>query len=210
MKTQTLGLLAILSLGIGLTSFSSTGLFQESDDITSYGQNIGLSGHVTVIHANEQGDILGYQQYDNIILNEGLDCITALAFNALNSTQCSVPSSTDKFTFIGLLGTLTGTDPASDSTAASLTEITGNNLDPVVATTIGVDVEAAGATTVQGTSVTALQHTFTKANVGGVTVGGAVLENAAGNAIFAAKAFGADIELNESDTLEITWSITLG
>ncbi len=209
MKTQTLGLLAILSLGIGLTSFSSTGLFQESDDITSYGQNVGLSGHVTVIHANEQGDILGYQQYDNIILNEGLTCITELAFATTNSTQCIAASTTDKFTHIGLLGSLSGVDPVATSTAITLTEITGNGLSPFDAGTQGVDVEGTGATTVQGTSVTGIQHTFTKTGAGGVVVGGAVLENSAGDAIFAGKAFGADLTLNENDTLEVTWKITL-
>ena len=90
------------------------------------------------------------------------------AFRTTNSTQCSVPSVTDKFDKIGLLGSLGGSDPASDSTAASLTEITGNGLDAITATTTGVFAEAAGATTVQGTSITGIQHVFTKTLAGGV------------------------------------------
>ena len=211
MKTQTLGLLAILSLGIGLTSFSSTGMFQESTDIGTYGEGSAISGHVTVIHRDAQGTVLGYQQYDNVIVNEGLNCMTEILFNSGNvSANCAAGSTTDQFTFVGLLGTAPA--PQIENNAASgIPRLSGNGLDPVVADTIGLDVIASGTGTTQSTSTTALQELFTKTGAGGVTVWGAVLQNTAGDAVFAAKAFtGGDLVLNESDTLEITWSIVLG
>ena len=92
-----------------------------------------------------------------------------------------------------------------------MTILTGGGLDRIAATTIGVDVEGDGSGGTQGKSVTALQHTFTKSNATAATVGGAVIANGAGDAVFAAKAFsGGDITLNENDTLEITWSIQIG
>lgn len=209
MKTQTLGLFAILSLAVGLTGFSSGSIFQESTDFGTYGESTGIYGHVTLIHQDAQGNILGYQQYDNIITNEGLNCITQVVFATTNAT-CAAATSTDQFDKIGLLGTTP--TAVAESTAVSLTEITGNSLDPATATdAIGVDVPGDGVTTTQGKSITAIQHTFTKTGTGGVTVGGAVLSNGAGDALLAARAFsGGDIVLNESDTLQVTWSIQIG
>ncbi len=212
MKTQTLGLLAILSLGVGLSSFSSVSMLQESTDLGTYGESTGISGHVTVIHKDPQGTILSYQQYDNVILNEGLNCMTEILFAVGNATEadCDAASTTDQFTFIGLLGTVPAVQ-IEDDQAVGLTILAGNGLDPVLADTIGLDVIATATGTVQTTSTTALQELFTKTGTGGITVGGATIQNTAGDAVFAAKAFGSgDLELNESDTLEITWSIVLG
>ena len=209
MKTQTLGLLAILSLGVGLTSFSSASIFQESTDFGTYGEGAAISGHVTLIQRDAQDNILSYQQYDNIITNEGLNCITEIVFATTNAT-CAAVSTTDQFDKIGLLGSTP--TAVAESTAVSLTEITGTGLDPVTAgDVIGVDIAGDGVTTVQGKSVSVLVHTFTKTGAGGVVVGGAVLSNDAGDALLAAKAFtGGDLTLNENDTLEVKWSIQIG
>ena len=209
MKTQTLGLLAILSLGIGLTSFSSASMFQESTGIGTYGEDASVSGHVTVIHRDAQGIVLGYQQFDNVIVNEGLNCVTEVIFASANVT-CAAASATDQFDVIGLLGTVPAPQ-IEDTAAVGIPRLTGTGLDAIAATTIGIDVPASGTGTVQSTSTTGIQHEFTKTGGGGVVVGGAVLQNGAGDAVFAAKAFtGGDLTLNENDTLEITWSITLG
>jgi len=177
-------------------------VFQESTGIGSYGESSSLMGHVTIIQKNPQGDILSYQQYDNIIVNEGLNCITQVAFATANAT-CAAGTSTDQFDNVALLGS--NPAPVAEDTAASgLVRLTGGRL---TATTLGGD----GVTTTQGKSITAIQHTFTKTNATAATVGGATLQNGAGDAIFAAKAFGGgDLTLNESDTLEITWTIQLG
>jgi len=208
MKTQTLGLLAILSLGVGLTSFSSAGMFQESTDIGTYGESSAISGHVTVIHRDAQGSVLGYQEYDNIIINQGFSCMSEVLFATTNAT-CVAASATDQFDNIGLLATVPA--PQREDTAASgIPRLSGNGLDPIQATTRGVDVEATGTGATQDSTIIGMQHTFTKSGVGGIVVGGAVLENTASDAVFAARAFSADLTLNENDTLEITWSITLG
>lgn len=208
MKIQTLGLLAILPLVVGMAGFSSIGAFQESSDIGSYGDDLPITGHVTVIHRDAQGSILGYQQYDNIIVNEGLNCITEIVFATTNAT-CAAASTTDQFDKIGLLGSTPS--PVATDTAATLNELTGGGLTTAAATTIGVDVAGDGSGGTQGKSITGIQHTFTKTNSTAATIGGATLTNGAEDALFAAKAFtGGDVVLNESDTLEITWSIQIG
>ena len=210
MKTQTLGLLAILSLGIGLTSFSSAGMIQESTEFGTYGESSGISGHVTVIHRDALGSILSYQQYDNVIVNEGLNCVTEVIFASANVT-CAAASQVDQFDVIGLLGTVPAPQ-IEDTAAAGIPRLGGGGgLNVATALTIGIDVPASGTGTTQSSSTTGIQHTFTKTNATAITVGGAVLQNGAGDAVFAAKAFtGGDLVLNENDTLEITWSITLG
>ena len=210
MKNQTLGLLAILSLGVGLTSFSSAGMFQESTDIGTYGESSGISGHVTVIHKDPQGSILSYQQYDNIIVNEGLNCMTEILFASANvSANCAAATTTDQFDVIGLLGTLPDVQ-REDNAAVGIPRLAGGFGIDATAATVGLAVPAAATGPTQTTSETHFQNTFVKTNVTAITVGGAVLQNGAGDAVFAAKAFGADLVLNENDTLEITWKITLG
>lgn len=209
MKTQTLGLLAILSLGVGLTSFSSADMFQETTVQSSSGESIGLSGHVTVLQRDAQSNIIAYQQYDNVIINEGLNCTLEYLFKSSNAT-CASASQTEQFDFIGLLGTVPA--PQIEDTAASgITRLSGTGLDPVVATTITSINEASGTGSTQTTTTAFIQHEFTKTGAGGITVGGATLETGASDSVFAAKAFtGGDLTLNENDTLEITWEITLG
>ena len=211
MKTQTLGLFAILSLGVGLASFSSASIFQESTDFGTYGDSIAISGHVTVIHSDAQGNILGYQQYDNVITNEGLECLTESMFATTNSTVCGAASPADQFDVIGLLGT-TPTPFATDTVlGAQNVPVTGGGLGVAATDDVGVDIVADGVgDAVTGKVTAGIAKTFTKLNSTAAVIGGAVLQNAAGDAIFAAKAFGGDITLNENDTLLVTWSIQIG
>ena len=39
-----------------------------------------MLGHIEVIHADSEGNILGYQQTDNIIVNDGKNCTAMLLF----------------------------------------------------------------------------------------------------------------------------------
>lgn len=211
MNTQTLGLLAILPLVVGVAGFSSIGAFQGSSDIRTYDDSSSITGHVTVIQRDAEGFVKAYQQYDNIITNEGLSCISEVAFGSTNSTACTAASTVDPFKRIGLLGTAPSPQAEWTTATGAANTLTGGGLDAINATSVGTDVEGDGATTTQGKSITAIQHTFTKSNATAATVGGATLENSNGDALFAAKAFtGGDLVLNESDTLEITWSIQIG
>ncbi len=209
MKTQTIGLLAILSLGVGLTGFSSTSMFQESSDITSYEEKSLITGHVTAIQRDAQGAILAYHQYDNIIVDEGLNCMTGLTFGSTNST---CPDAADPFNHIGLLGAnplVNGTDTLS----TGLNVISpGGGLTQTVADDFGTTTLGdGGAGAAQGKTIASFVKLFTKANATAATIGGAYLGNTGNDALFAAKAFtGGDIVLNESDTLEITWDIQIG
>lgn len=208
MKTQALGLFAILSLGVGVVGISSA-MFQESSDMGSYGEVTPVSGHVTVIHKDPQGSILSYQQYDNVIVNQGFNCASEVLFATTNAT-CAAVSQTGQFNQIGLLGS--SPVPQIEWTRASgAIPVTGGGLTAAVATTIGTDVEATGTGTTQTGVTVGIQKTFTKTNATAATIGGAVLLNTAQDAAFAAKAFtGGNVVLNENDTLLITWSITLG
>ena len=177
-------------------------LFQESSGISTTGEGLGIGGHVTVVHKDATGNVLSYQQYDNVIVNEGLNCVTEYLFASANTT-CASTSQTEQFDAIGLLGTAPDVQ-IEDNAASGITRLTGSGLDPVQATTRGIDVAASGTGTSQGSSTTGMQHTFTKTGAGSVTVGGATLQTLANDAIFAAKAFtGGDLTLNENDTLQI-------
>ncbi|MBC8501898.1 MAG: hypothetical protein ISR81_07420 [Nitrosopumilus sp.] len=189
-----------------MTSFSSLDLFQESSGISTTGSDIGLNGHVTVVHKDPEGNVLSYSQYDNVITNQGLHCATRTLFATTNGT-CAMASATDDFDFIGLLADGQTAD-AADVVGET---VTGGGLDPAVATTIGIDVVAAGSGTTTGNVVTGIQKTFTKVNATQAIIAGATLQTGAADAVFATKLFtGGDVTLNENDTLQITWTITLG
>jgi len=183
-------------------------MLEESTDLGTFGEGTAISGQVTVIHKDPQGTILSYQQYDNVIVNEGLNCMTETLFASTNAT-CAMASATDQFDFIGLLGTVPAVQ-IEDNAASGIPRITGDGLGIVQALTRGLDVIATGTGTTQTTSTTAMEVLFTS-SADGVVVGGATLQTGADDAVFAAKAFsGGDLTLNTDDTLLINWKITLG
>lgn len=204
---QKLGLVAILFLGVGLTTFSLTGIHETSPGDYEYTP---IAGHVTVVHKNAEGEILDYREYDNIIVNEGLNCLTETLFATTNAV-CSAASQTSQFNQIGLLGSNPPEVAEWIASTPAATPLSGGGLDPVTATTIVVITAGDGVMGTQGKTIAELQHTFTNTGGDGIVVGGAVIRNTAGDALFAAKAFiGGNIVLNNLDTLQITWDVQIG
>ena len=209
MKQTKLALSAVMIVAVGLigTNFV-TG--SEMTELETFGGNLdsgSVYGHVTVVHSDPSGNILSYAQTDNLVANAGKNCMAALVFGGSAGSSC-VGTGTSEFTTIALFNGQTF--PATmNATTLLLNDIAAVGL----AITDGVAVPtqntaASGAGYVDGAgSQSDIDKTFTATTT--QTVDGAVLFNAATDDVLAGQTF-TSVTLNNLDTLQVTWTITLG
>jgi len=216
MKQSKLALTAVMVVAIGLTGANFVGGSLESTEdisVAKYGtvDSSPIYGHVTIVHSDPEGNILSYIQTDNAVTNQGKDCAVEHIFSAaggLASNNCVAATANDNFDVIGLTN---GQSFPFDANATSLNgvELTLNGLAAIAGTVTG-NAAAVGTDYTASTSgaIVDIAHTFT-ATADAQGVDGAILYNAAKDAVFAAKEF-TPVTLNNLDTLAVTWTITLG
>ena len=221
MKQTNLALSAVMIVAVGLvgTNFV-TGL--ETTEQGKFGvlsSSNDIYGHITIVHSDPDGNILAYIQTDNAVAAIGKDCLSELIFGD-HGTTCSAGNFNTNFTTIALYAgesfssnaNTTGDPNVLDNTLTDLGLTVRNGGQGVVVS----NTQAGGGS---GTgSITSIEKTFTAGtNVANVLVNAATLLNngtggpASGppTAVLAGQTF-ADVTLNESDTLKITWLIELG
>ena len=209
-QPQTIALTAILAVAVGMLGFNGAfgdtfGFYSSPEIATSDGQ--AYKGHIIVKHFDAEGNLLGYQQTDNVVTFTGKNCSANLIFGA-GFLNCTAPALFDDIAITQ--STLTPTD--ADTTLAGecdgTTDICGSGLDGrkagiVIADTIG----SAGVN-----AVAQIQATFTMGSAGPTTINGAGLFDATatetGN-MFALRAFTSGVPLSLNDSLQVTWLITL-
>jgi len=204
MKQTKLALSAVMIVAIGLTgaNFVTGSDMTEQEKITAYGESTPIYGHVTIIHSDPDGNVLAYMQTDNIVTAQGKNCMAELVFG-LAAASCAATGTV--FNTIGLYGA--GEVFANTDTQATHTLLTNNGLVITIADSVSENTAASGATNV----IVDIDETFTAGS--GVTnrnVDGAGLFNDFEDALFAGQSFGSAVSLNTADTLQVTWSITLG
>ena len=207
MKQTKLALSAVMIVAIGLTgaNFVTGSEMTEQEKITAYGESSPIYGHVTVIHSDPDGNILNYIQTDNVVTAEGKNCMAEQVFG-LAAATCTITAT--PFNSIGLFDgdSFLNTDTAASKVATLLTSASFAGLG-ITAGGVTETTPAAGGTN----QVTAIDNTFNAGTgVSSKTVDGAGLYNSGGDALFAGQAFGSAVVLNDGDSLQVTWSITLG
>ena len=210
MEQTKLALSAVMIVAVGLigTNFVTGLEMTDQEKINAYEDSSPIYGHITIVHSDPDGNVLAYIQTDNVVTDDGLNCLAERAFGAGDST-CDGGSSTDLFNEIGLFDE-SETFAAGDvfDTNALVTDGDADGLGIGSADSVKEDTGSNGAT---NGVITDIVKTFT-AGPGTVTnfdVDGAGLFNAAGDVLFAAQSFNL-VSLNTDDTLTITWSIELG
>ncbi len=194
-----------LSVGIlgvyGLTSTPST-LKVQSDT-----QTIGavpMLGHVTMTVTDPKGNILAYHQGDNVVVNQGEDCLSAKVFG-IKSIVC--PNGATETYNVIVLGNYTGA-LVSKTNQTMDKEITNQaGLTRLVATT-QTETDATSSLPVSDV----LQATFTDNSPSAATVTEAGLFNSttvSAVGMFAHQAF-TGISLNSGDSLTVKWTVTMG
>jgi hypothetical protein len=229
MKSNT----TILVLGVALTVvaglFSSAvfGLIGSKSDAQSDASATGLiTGHVTTVHKDAAGNILGYRQSDNLIVNQGENCALNLLFaaggGAATGNNVCTGANTAGFRYIAIGNVSngqTGTPPSPTSTDFKLfNPYNSTAANAGMVRQFGVVSPTGWTNSTLSTSASAasvvMSATFTNNAGGARTVNESGLFNATdGNTntdgMFARQVF-STITLNTNDSLTVQWTINVG
>jgi len=226
MEQKQLALSAVMIVAVGLigTNFV-TGLdMTEQEKFDALSSTNQIFGHITIVHSDPDGNVITYIQTDNIVAANGKDCLSELVFE-VGAGTCSASVNT-KFTTIALYNGDSFPLNMNTTGASNVNVITSTNIITALGLTIvdgGTSVSVTEKTPADPSnaavgSATDIAKTFTAgAGVTAITIDGAtLLNNGSGgansgppDAVLAGQNF-LPVTLNDSDTLLITWTITLG
>jgi hypothetical protein len=212
MKTSTttlvfaIGLVAIGGL-FGSAIFGITGTKSNMEASTAATGLI--TGHVVTTLTDSDGNVIAYRQSDNIIVNNGENCVAKLLFQAstggAGTTVCT-GSNTTGFRFIAIG---TGTGSAAADNVGLGTARTDGTLAPKAATITWTNSTGTGGGS-QATVV--LSTTFTNNSGGTVAISESGLFNSTSvntGGMFARQQFSA-VNMNVNDQLTVTWTVNIG
>ncbi len=206
-QPQTIALTAILAVAVGMVgfhgAFGDTFGFDSSPEIaTNDGQT--YKGHIILKHFDAEGNLLAYQQTDNVITFTGKNCASNLVFGT-GFANCTTPLVFDKIA----LSTDAGagfTDADTTLPGECITATCGAGLDARLAGPVTASTPASAAVN----AVVQIQQTFTSTSGIGPTIASAGLFDAlsTGN-LFALRGFTPTVVVNNGDSIQITWLITV-
>ena len=199
-KNVAIPLIAIVAAIVGgAFGFLATADSAPTTDATSF-----ITGHITLVNTDANGNIIDYVQTDNLIVDAGLDTIVDLV-HAISATVsgtecdtngCNGDATDDQFDTVGIG---TGTSSATTADTDLITSIS--------ACSRVTDASPAGESSNTGTTEVQIIAQFdgSASCTGAVTE--AVLGGATGESILARQSFTA-INVGSSDSLTVTWNIT--
>jgi len=203
-NTLVLGVsLAVVAGLFGSSTFDITGM--KSDAQTSAAANGVITGHVTTTVTDSEGNIKAYRQSDNLIVNNGENCVSKMLFKGGGATGTGVctGANTAGFNFVAIGN---GTNAAADANIRLQTI----QIEP------GLSTPLQGTTTLTNASGTTpasalISATFTN-NGGPTTVRESGLFNGTNmgtSGMFARQVFTA-INMNNGDSLTVQWTVNIG
>ena len=210
-QPQIIALTAVLAVAVGMVGINgaSGDIFglNTSPEVSTY-EGQAYKGHIIVKHFDPEGNLLSYQQTDNLVNVAGKNCAANLLFGT-DFANCASPG-----VFVNIaLSTNTGAGfVEGDTTLANecdtITDTCGAGLEARIAGALQADQVAATGLD----AIAQIQATFTKTDAGGTSIPSAGLFDAltteTGN-MFAERAFTSPVTLNQNDSIQVTWLITL-
>ncbi|MGQ0605982.1 MAG: hypothetical protein ACT4OD_03375 [Candidatus Nitrosotenuis sp.] len=204
------------------------GLTETNDAKTSTAATGLITGHVTTVHTDSEGNILGYRQTDNIIVNGGENCALKMLFatsgGAASGNTVCIGANTAGFRWIAIgnttnaftAGTTPGNPISTDTKLGNPHNSTSYFLETGLArkfAAVSSWTNSTTATTANAASVV-MSSTFTNTASGARVVNESGLFNATdGNhqtdSMFAKQVF-SGISLAANDSLTVTWTISVG
>ena len=177
-----------------------------------------IYGHLTIVEKDSKGNVVAYRQTDNLIVNQGLNCMGVALFRVAASTDADACGGAGSGGTVAAFNTASGfnwiqigtSNVAPAQTQVALQGATvGTSYEgsavPVL-TPAGTGTSATGTTPNVVIAVTGLHPT------GSQTIEEAGLFDSAETAstanMFARQTF-ASITMGSGDTLAVTWTITL-
>lgn len=223
MKTSktTIILGVALMVVAGFFTATVTGLFNvQATQIAKSGTTAGayMSGHVTTILTDSEGNVKQYRQSDNVITNNGENCVSKLLFQD-DGTAAGLGSATGTGVCVGSLNSPwtviaigTGTGKANGTDTSLGNELSGSGLSSGRATMLWTS-PGQNSTGSAGDSQAKVQLSKTFTNTGtSVQVSESGLFNdttTSTNSLFARQNFTA-IGLGNGDSLTVQWTISIG
>ena len=215
-KSTITVLVAALAVLSGAMGMSMTGVFSDQEIMTASTRNVAvglMTGHLEIEARHMNGELFDYRQLDNIIVNDGEQCILKMLFS--NGTDGGIGRGT---TATAGAGACTGalTNPWSVIAIGTCTSCAPDGTDVVLGTEVitngGQRVYASEATWTNATSQIVLKNTFTAAggNIGGVTESGLFNSTASNKNGMLARTTFAPVTINTGDSITITWTFTVG
>ncbi len=203
-QPQTIVLTAVLAVAVGMLGFNGvfgdTFGFDSSPEIATNDVQA-YKGHIILKHFDAEGNLVGYQQTDNVVNFAGKNCAAYLTFGAAFA-NCATGVA---FDWIALSTDAGGAFVAGDATLAGECAACGAGLNARLQGTVSADTPAVGLTD----AIAQIQQSFTKTDAGLATIASAGLFNAVtGGEMFAERGF-ASVGLNQNDSLLVTWLITV-
>lgn len=218
MKLNTTTLILGVSLAVVAGLFSSTvfGVGGTNANTQASTSTTGLiTGHVTTMLTDSAGNIKEYRQSDNLIVNQGENCVSKMLFGASggNSAGSQVCTGTNSAGFRTIaVGNSTFATASDQYKLGNPYNATSGvpSLVPKAATTVTWN-NSTGSTT-GTTAQVVLATTFTSTQTAAQTVSESGLFNStddATNAMFARQQF-TGISMNNGDSLTVQWTINIG
>jgi len=210
-QPQTIALTAVLAVAVGMLGFNGTfgdtfG-FYSSPEITTNDEQA-YKGHIIVKHFDAEGNLLSYQQTDNVVTFTGKNCSANLIFGA---TFANCPGGAALFDDIAITTTAITPTDADTTLAGECVAACGTGLDQREPGTVSADL--VGSVGSAGVNARAqIQATFNMASAGPTTINAAGLFDTTateGGNLFALRAFSTGVALSNGDSLQVTWLITL-
>ena len=214
-KSTITVLVAALAVLSGAMGMSMTGVFSDQGIMTASTKNVAvglMTGHLEIEARHMNGELFDYRQLDNIIVNDGEQCILKMLFS--NGTSGAGRGATTTAGAGACTGALTGAwDVIAIGTCTSCGP-TGNDvvLGTESVTNGGQRTYATVATWTNATSQIVLKNTFTAAggNIGAVTESGLFNSTTANTNGMLARTTFAAVTINDGDSITITWTFTVG
>lgn len=192
---------------LGVSHISATTFGLAGSVPTTNQDGMKLTGHITLIATDSNGNIKAYRQTDNIVVNNGADCVVKLLFGGSTTrgvasgtgTTCT-GSLTTPFNVIAI-GT-SGTAEAATDRKLGAEILTGT--DAGLARTAGAITYTNSSA---GTAATTISNQFTAGTTQGVQESGLFNSTTvATGGLFAHKVF-TTINLVSGDKLTVTWTV---
>ncbi len=208
MKQTKLALSAVMIVAVGLigTNFVTGSEMTELETFSGNLDSGSVYGHVTVVHSDPSGNILSYAQTDNLVANAGKNCMAEQIFGGTAGAACE--GTLSNFNTIALFDgqSFPATMNASRLLAVDIAAVGLAITDGVATPTENTVASGSGYSDGAG-SQSDIDKTFTATTT--QTVDGAALFNDNDDAVLAGQTF-TSVTLNNLDTLQVTWTITLG
>ena len=200
-------LVAIMTSIIAVGAISAATLLLGFDDnfsITSVSplkSGATMMGHVILTATDENGNIIGYRQTDNVVINHGDDCIADIIFAGATGVTCT-NSGVDIYDNISIGS---GDSSSSTETESALVQyITGVGVSPT-----GFDTAVITPATALGGSSTLITTIFRDVDA---TITEAAIQNGGNTAgiesVLAIQSFTA-LPLGATDDLTVQWTVVI-